>query len=549
MRHTSVTGRLVLALALGVSLSLAQAVPPPAAAAAAPGPVTVVVDGIPLQFDVPARIIGDRTMVPFRGILEALGASVDWDGETGAITAERGGRVVRLTVGSREAFVDGRPTLLDVPPLLIGGRTLVPARFVGEALGTAVAWDPATLTVTITTALPAHPAPTARPAEPAPAPLSISVDGPVPETAIRQVEVALPQLWAEVAGLLKGPEAAGAIPRVTLLSDRDRYLRHLLAQGTRPEVAVQIATHAAGSANAQAVAILADAADRDYRRILAHELGHVAILRRGLGPKLPEWLHEGLVEYVAQALTVGDPRTPLGSRYWAGVRRRVLELAAQGSLEPLFEAYGQWIDRFDDYPAHDQAMLAVTLLAERWGGMPALTRYLDRLAFEEHPTAFQAAFGIAAGDFQQLFTGYLYGQAQRTTPRLTAVLRIPDGFRGELTVFAPGSTRTPGWRVTGPASITVTVDPAGSVHVGGPVARGGTWTISAGRPYLVIFAVPDAPVDYGGRRVTQAAIFLQAEYGAWSWLNNAASFTEGEPDTSATDPAYPLGVELVELGG
>ncbi len=44
--------------------------------------VTVVLDGEALTFDVPGRLIGDCTMVPLRGIFEALGAQVEWDGAT-----------------------------------------------------------------------------------------------------------------------------------------------------------------------------------------------------------------------------------------------------------------------------------------------------------------------------------------------------------------------------------------------------------------------------------------------------------------------------------
>lgn len=531
----------------GLSCVLAAVLPVLLAAAPAAGaePVRVLIDGAPLALDVPAQLIADRTMVPLRQIFEALGALVDWNPADGSITARRGERWVWLAVGSREARVGGRVVILDVPPVLVGDRTLVPARFVSEALGAAVAWDPATRTVSITTG---SSEPNTPPAPGSTAALVV-VEGPVPEPVVRQVEAALPGLWEGVTRTLAGPDGGGAMPRVTLLSDRDRYLRHLIARGTSSTVAVQIATHAAGSASAQEVEILADAADRSYRRILAHELGHVAVLRRGLEPRLPQWLHEGLVEYVAQALTVGGPRTPLGSQYWAGVRRRVLERAAQGTLESLFESYGQWIDRFDDYPAHDQAMLAVTLLAERWGGTAALTRYLDRLAAADHPTAFHEAFGVAPADFERLFTGYLYGQALKEVPAVTLTVRVPDGRRGQFAVFAPGRTNSPGWVVTGPATLTITVAPDGTVQVQGPVGRQGAWALAQGQEHLGIYFVPADPIPLDGRQVTQAGIFLRAEYGAWFWSNNTAYFVKGDPAFSRDDPAYPVGVELVELGG
>lgn len=47
-----------------------------------------------------------------------------------------------LTIGSTTAIVDGREVELDVPPQIVNGRTLVPLRFVAEALGCRVDWEP-----------------------------------------------------------------------------------------------------------------------------------------------------------------------------------------------------------------------------------------------------------------------------------------------------------------------------------------------------------------------------------------------------------------------
>jgi len=47
-------------------------------------------------------------------------------------------------------IVNGQEVVSDVPPQMIGGRVMVPVRFVSEALGSNVAWDSASQTVTIT---------------------------------------------------------------------------------------------------------------------------------------------------------------------------------------------------------------------------------------------------------------------------------------------------------------------------------------------------------------------------------------------------------------
>jgi len=111
--------------------------------------IVVVLEGVPLQFDVPPDIIDGRTMVPMRVIFEALGAQVSWDANTRTITATADGLVVQTTIGDRIIRVNGEATTMDVAPVILGGRTLVPARFVSEAFGSVVNWDAPTRVVYI----------------------------------------------------------------------------------------------------------------------------------------------------------------------------------------------------------------------------------------------------------------------------------------------------------------------------------------------------------------------------------------------------------------
>lgn len=111
--------------------------------------VSVKINGNAVAFDVPPQIIENRTMVPLRKIFEVLGAQVNWEGETRTITGIKGETTVVLQVGNTKAFINGVEKTLDVPPLIINGRTLVPARFISESLGAVVGWDGTTRTVTI----------------------------------------------------------------------------------------------------------------------------------------------------------------------------------------------------------------------------------------------------------------------------------------------------------------------------------------------------------------------------------------------------------------
>ena len=110
------------------------------AQAAQQQPITVVLDGEVLEFDVPPQIIDGRTMVPMRVIFEALGAEIEWDGATQTVTATRGYVIVRATIGDFHINVNGVRTRMDIAPVLVNNRTLVPVRFISEAFGAEVDW-------------------------------------------------------------------------------------------------------------------------------------------------------------------------------------------------------------------------------------------------------------------------------------------------------------------------------------------------------------------------------------------------------------------------
>lgn len=113
----------------------------PAAVAAGP---EVYLDGKILHFDVDPVIEDNRTLVPLRGIFEAMNAQVSWDQASQTATAVNGDTAVVLTVGSTTVFVNGQVQTLDVPAKIVNQRILAPLRFVGEAFGGVVSWDQAT---------------------------------------------------------------------------------------------------------------------------------------------------------------------------------------------------------------------------------------------------------------------------------------------------------------------------------------------------------------------------------------------------------------------
>ncbi len=118
----------------------------------AQAPIHVVLNGAPLLFTgTQAQQIKGSTLVPMRGIFEALGASVHFDKATQTVYGQKGATAIILPVGALTATVNGQPQSLPLPAQLINGTTLVPLRFISESLGASVRWNPALSTVTIQT--------------------------------------------------------------------------------------------------------------------------------------------------------------------------------------------------------------------------------------------------------------------------------------------------------------------------------------------------------------------------------------------------------------
>ncbi|MEA1960631.1 MAG: copper amine oxidase N-terminal domain-containing protein [Bacillota bacterium] len=132
-------------------------------ASASEPPITVTLDGATLSFDVPPTIENGRTLVPFRAIFEAMGATVSWDGEQRIASGVKGDISVALPIGSVDATINGEINALDVPAKIVEGRTLVPLRFVSESFGASVEWAGETRTITINSDGTVVPAPAATP--------------------------------------------------------------------------------------------------------------------------------------------------------------------------------------------------------------------------------------------------------------------------------------------------------------------------------------------------------------------------------------------------
>lgn len=116
--------------------------------------VGVKVDGTLIVFpDAQPYIDQDsgHTMVPVRFVSEALGANVAIDQDNAIVNITLNGKQISLHTGSNMAIVDGSTVTLDTGAVLKDSRLFVPVRFISENFGVSVDWDAETRTVLINT--------------------------------------------------------------------------------------------------------------------------------------------------------------------------------------------------------------------------------------------------------------------------------------------------------------------------------------------------------------------------------------------------------------
>ena len=109
----------------------------------------ISIDGKNILIDAPPYIKDGTTMVPLRVITEQFGASLDWNAADKRITLRRGDDIIICRIGRKDAVVNGKSTEMLQAPEITNDRTMVPIRFMSEMFGAKVEWDGETKTVTI----------------------------------------------------------------------------------------------------------------------------------------------------------------------------------------------------------------------------------------------------------------------------------------------------------------------------------------------------------------------------------------------------------------
>lgn len=101
----------------------------------------IFVDGKELYSDVKPVIKDGRTLLPVRALCEAINADVEWDDKSKTVKISAKDKEVSMKIGEKDILVNNKKQSIDVPAIIVSGRTMLPLRAVGEIIGAEVEWN------------------------------------------------------------------------------------------------------------------------------------------------------------------------------------------------------------------------------------------------------------------------------------------------------------------------------------------------------------------------------------------------------------------------
>jgi hypothetical protein len=99
--------------------------------------------------DLPAVIVNGRTMMPLKRTFELFGVETSWNGEERSITANTPNGTLWLQIDNATAKLNGVDVQLDAAPTIFESRTFVPLAFISQSMGVEPLWNGADRSVTL----------------------------------------------------------------------------------------------------------------------------------------------------------------------------------------------------------------------------------------------------------------------------------------------------------------------------------------------------------------------------------------------------------------
>ncbi len=112
--------------------------------------IVVKIDGKTMTpKDMPAVSIDGRTMLPMRQIATELGCEVVWNEAAQQVFVINKEYTLVFTINSKTGIRNGEEFTMDVPPMIVNDRTMLPVRALATALNLDITWDDPSRTVNI----------------------------------------------------------------------------------------------------------------------------------------------------------------------------------------------------------------------------------------------------------------------------------------------------------------------------------------------------------------------------------------------------------------
>lgn len=114
--------------------------------------ITIEIDGKEMTpKDMPAVAIDGRTMLPMRQIAQELGCEVTWNEAAQQVYVVNDDYTLVFEINKTTGYKNGKTFTMDVPPMIVNDRTMLPVRALATALDLDITWDDPTRTVSIVT--------------------------------------------------------------------------------------------------------------------------------------------------------------------------------------------------------------------------------------------------------------------------------------------------------------------------------------------------------------------------------------------------------------
>jgi len=101
----------------------------------------LILDGKVLEPRVPPVVMDNYVLVPVRIATENLGFKVDYIKAANQVKVTNGSKQLVMTLDQSTAYVNGEAKTMDMPPTVQSNTTLIPIRFLSNALGIDIVWD------------------------------------------------------------------------------------------------------------------------------------------------------------------------------------------------------------------------------------------------------------------------------------------------------------------------------------------------------------------------------------------------------------------------